>query len=63
MKKQVRIDYRNVTLQAPFGNLQMPEVSLVADEGEGTVGPLRRWFKCERMDDVKISFEEAKVVH
>ena len=59
---QVRIDYKNVKVQAPFGQMSMPEVSLVAKEGEGTVGPLRRWFKCERMTDVKISYEEAKVV-
>lgn len=61
--KKVRIDYRNVKVCVPSGKEALFEtVTLTADEGAGTVGPLRKWLRLELNDNVRVTFDEAKVI-
>lgn len=61
--KKVRIDYRNVVVKVPSGKqVTFEAVSLEADEGAGTVGPLRKWLHVGLSDNVRVTFDEAKVI-
>lgn len=62
IKDKVRLDYVRPRMILSDGRVVMfGDLSVIAREGEGTIGPLRRLFRLELSDSVRVTYESVRI--